>query len=161
MIFEVGKILARRTLTRILTPSAAPPLQTMAAAAEDESKVAAPAVKELWPFVHEAPPDAIFGLAREYHFDPHADKLTFVVGAYRTEDGKPWVLPTVRKAEKLIVKNEMNHEYLPQDGHKGFRDAAADLLYAPHLSTFCVGTMHPRHVAARLHVWSSVAACHR
>lgn len=34
--------------------------------------------------------------------------------AYRTEEGKPWVLPVVKKAEKEIVDDTtLNHEYLP------------------------------------------------
>ena len=43
------------------------------------------------------------------------DKLISLgVGAYRTDEGKPWILPTVKKAEKILAeqieKEEINHE---------------------------------------------------
>lgn len=37
--------------------------------------------------------------------------------AYRTQEGKPWVLPVVRKTEiKLTQDESINHEYLPVCG---------------------------------------------
>lgn len=41
----------------------------------------------------------------------------FITTAYRTDDGKPWVLPVVRKTEIGIASDEsINHEYLPVTG---------------------------------------------
>ena len=34
------------------------------------------------------------------------------VGAYRDDNGKPFVLPSVREAEKQILEGQMDHEYL-------------------------------------------------
>ena len=34
------------------------------------------------------------------------------VGAYRDDNGKPFVLPCVREAEKRILEALMDHEYL-------------------------------------------------
>lgn len=49
--------------------------------------------------------------------------------AYRTEEGKPWVLPVVKKAEKAIVDDDsLNHEYLPVLGLDSFSSAATGLL---------------------------------
>lgn len=49
--------------------------------------------------------------------------------AYRTEEGKPWVLPVVKKAEKAIVDDSsLNHEYLPVLGLDSFSSAATGLL---------------------------------
>jgi len=43
------------------------------------------------------------------------------VGAYRTDEGKPWVLPVVREAEILLANDEsQNHEYLPILGFEPF-----------------------------------------
>lgn len=49
--------------------------------------------------------------------------------AYRTEEGKPWVLPVVKKSEKAIVDDyTLNHEYLPVLGMESFSNAATGLL---------------------------------
>jgi aspartate aminotransferase, cytoplasmic len=44
-----------------------------------------------------APPDAIFGLVAEYRADPSPNKINLSVGAYRTAEGLPYVLPCVRE----------------------------------------------------------------
>lgn len=46
--------------------------------------------------------------------------------AYRTDDCLPWVLPVVKKVERLIVEDDsLNHEYLPILGLPEFRSAAS------------------------------------
>lgn len=72
-------------------------------------------------------PDGIFEVLRRYNLDSSPDKVNICVGAYRDQDGKPWVLPSVRMAEKKIV--DADHEYSPMMGHKGFRDASIELLF--------------------------------
>jgi aspartate aminotransferase len=44
-----------------------------------------------------APPDAIFNLTASYKADSHPQKINIGVGAYRTDELKPWILPVVRK----------------------------------------------------------------
>lgn len=57
------------------------------------------------------------------------DKCISLLGAYRTDDAKPWVLPAVRKAEKLIANDEsLNHEYLPILGMEDFSELATRIL---------------------------------
>ena len=41
--------------------------------------------------------DSIFKLTAAYNADPHPKKINLGVGAYRDNDGKPWVLPVVKK----------------------------------------------------------------
>ncbi|OUM65228.1 hypothetical protein PIROE2DRAFT_41865, partial [Piromyces sp. E2] len=48
-----------------------------------------------------APKDAIFSLTYDYEMDPSPQKIDISVGAYRDENGKPWVLPVVRKASGI------------------------------------------------------------
>jgi aspartate aminotransferase len=43
------------------------------------------------------PPDPIFNLNTAYKLDTFGEKVNVGVGAYRTEEGKPWVLPAVKK----------------------------------------------------------------
>ena len=48
--------------------------------------------------------------------------------AYRTDDSKPWVLPVVKKVEKVIVHDDtLNHEYLPILGLPEFRSSASKI----------------------------------
>lgn len=72
-------------------------------------------------------PDGIFEVLRRYNADSCADKINVCVGAYRNEEGKPWVLPSVQMAKKKIAGAD--HEYSPMMGHRGFRDACVDLLF--------------------------------
>ncbi|KAJ3370648.1 Aspartate aminotransferase, cytoplasmic [Allomyces arbusculus] len=76
-----------------------------------------------------APPDVIFHLTASYKADTHAQKVNVGVGAYRDDNGHPWVLPVVRKAEQLIVNNHaLDHEYLPIEGLASFTSAASRLI---------------------------------
>jgi len=64
-----------------------------------------------------APQDSIFGLVQKYNEDTSPKKVNVVVGAYRTEEGEPYLFEVVRKAEKLLVAHEeRNKEYLPIAG---------------------------------------------
>ena len=52
-----------------------------------------------------------------------------VYPAYRDEEGQPWVLPVVKKTEKLMANDELlNHEYLPVLGLEALSKAATCLL---------------------------------
>ena len=50
--------------------------------------------------MEQGPLDAIFGLVEAHKKDPRPNKVSVVIGAYRDGQGKPWVLPTVRKVLK-------------------------------------------------------------
>ena len=43
------------------------------------------------------PPDNIFGLVEACNKDPRPNKVNLAIGAYRDSEGKPYVLPVVRK----------------------------------------------------------------
>jgi aspartate aminotransferase len=79
--------------------------------------------------VETAPPIEVFALTAAFNEDTHEKKVNLGVGAYRTDDSKPWVLPVVRKVEsQLAADQSLNHEYLPVAGLPEFRTAAARLL---------------------------------
>lgn len=48
--------------------------------------------------------------------------------AYRTDEGKPYYIPVVKKAESIVLENTVNHEYLPILGLESFTKAASQLL---------------------------------
>lgn len=54
--------------------------------------------------------------------------LKLFFAAYRTDEGQPWVLPVVKKVEKIIVHDDrLNHEYLPILGLPDFRSSASKI----------------------------------
>ena len=79
-----------------------------------------------------APPIEVFQLGREFQADTSPDKVSLGVGAYRTDEGKPWILPVVKKAETILAAKteaeEINHEYLPVLGLESFTRAATSML---------------------------------
>ncbi|KAL3908275.1 MAG: hypothetical protein SGARI_003137, partial [Bacillariaceae sp.] len=90
-------------------------------------------VTGIWSDVPDAPPDAILGIAAAYKKCENPNKVNVCVGAYRDEDGKPYVLPTVRKAEyRLLEENEVK-EYLPIEGDKDFVQCAMKFAYGDNM----------------------------
>ncbi|GKU05538.1 unnamed protein product [Fusarium langsethiae] len=76
---------------------------------------------------HFIPPDPIFEVTKRFNADQDPQKVNLGQGTYRDENARPWVLPSVREAEKLIINS--GHEYLPIEGLQSFRDAASNLLF--------------------------------
>ncbi|CAD6189097.1 unnamed protein product [Caenorhabditis auriculariae] len=76
-----------------------------------------------------APPIEVFHKNKLYLDEQAPVKVNLTIGAYRTNDGKPWVLPVVHDAEVQLANDAtLNHEYLPVLGHEGFRAAATALV---------------------------------
>ncbi|TVY28388.1 putative aspartate aminotransferase, cytoplasmic [Lachnellula hyalina] len=98
--------------------------------------------------------DEPFQLTALYEIDPSPEKVNLSIGAYRDADGKPWVLPVVRKTEMEICSNRApTHEYLPIRGHSEFLTAAMTLLFRdlePQLSSRI----------ASMQTLSGTGACH-
>jgi len=82
--------------------------------------------------VQSAPPIEVFQLGRDFAADSNPKKVSLGVGAYRTSEGQPWVLPVVKKAERILAEQveneEINHEYLPVLGLESFSKAATLML---------------------------------
>lgn len=57
------------------------------------------------------PPDAILGVTEAFKKDPNPSKINLGVGAYRDDNGKPFILPSVSKAEKIMYEKKLDHEY--------------------------------------------------
>jgi len=86
----------------------------------------------LFTVVESAPPIEVFKLTRDFQGDAHPQKVSLGVGAYRTDGGKPWILPVVKKAETQLAKDIddeiINHEYLPVLGNESFAANATKML---------------------------------
>lgn len=50
-----------------------------------------------WSHVEMGPPDAILGVTEAFKRDQNPKKINLGVGAYRDDNGKPFVLPSVLK----------------------------------------------------------------
>ncbi|KAF7322890.1 Aspartate aminotransferase [Mycena chlorophos] len=82
-----------------------------------------------WQSVPLAPPDSIFQLTAAYKEDTFEKKINLGVGAYRDDNSKPWVLPVVKEATRILLNDEtLDHEYLPITGLPEFTAAAAKLI---------------------------------
>ncbi|KAF8819895.1 aspartate aminotransferase [Cardiosporidium cionae] len=100
-----------------------------------------------WSHVSPAPPDPILGLTMDFRQDMHPNKVDLGVGAYRDDNGQPWILESVKLAEmkrhqEMIssissplnpdgILFSKNHEYLPIAGSKRFVELAVALAYGP------------------------------
>ncbi|TVY32539.1 Aspartate aminotransferase, mitochondrial [Lachnellula subtilissima] len=84
-----------------------------------------------WANVPQGPPkqDAILGITEAFKADSFKEKINLGVGAYRDDQGKPYVLPSVRTAEDKVVSAHLNKEYAGITGVPEFTKAAAVLAY--------------------------------
>ena len=92
-----------------------------------------------WANVKMAPADPILGLSEAFQTDADPRKVNLGVGAYRDDSGKPYVLPSIREAERRVLAAEHNHEYLPIVGLKSYTDLALKFAYGEDSSALSDG----------------------
>lgn len=94
------------------------------------------------PFVDK---DPIFELARLYKIDTFDKKVDLSVGVYRDDDGNPYVLPAVTKAEHMLISClDYDHEYLSIDGLPSFIEVSKKLVFgmdSPLITNGCVSSI--------------------
>ncbi|KYK55886.1 putative aspartate aminotransferase [Drechmeria coniospora] len=81
-----------------------------------------------WSNVPQGPP-AILGITEAFKADKFDKKINLGVGAYRDDKGKPYVLPSVREAERMVIEDNLNKEYAGITGVAEFPPLAAKLAY--------------------------------
>ena len=95
------------------------------------SSSAAPALS-VWRGTEAMPADAILGLVADFKADDAAQKVNLAQGAYRTDEGTPYVLASVLEAERRVnaalSSGEIDKEYLPIEGDATFRALSARLV---------------------------------
>ncbi|CZR66292.1 probable aspartate aminotransferase, cytoplasmic [Phialocephala subalpina] len=79
------------------------------------------------------PLDPHYALKELFNADHDPKKVILGSGVYRDDNSKPWVLPSVKKAEELVdqAQDSARYEYLPITGYAPFYNAARDLLFGP------------------------------
>lgn len=73
------------------------------------------------------PPDAILGVTEAFKRNNDPNKINLGVGAYRDDNGKPYILPTVLQAEQNILNNHLDKEYSPIGGSAEFCKLSCEL----------------------------------
>jgi len=79
--------------------------------------------------VPQGPPDPILGIAQAFKESTNPKKISLAVGAYRDNDGSPWVLPSVKEAERRMLERGEKKEYSPIDGNAKFTQLALQFAY--------------------------------
>jgi len=75
-------------------------------------------------------PDAILGIADKFKSCTSPSKVNVCIGAYRDNDGRPWILPSVRAAERLMLESPtVDKEYASIVGDAKFVDLALGFAY--------------------------------
>ena len=82
-------------------------------------------IADKWSAVPLGPPDAILGITEAYKQDQSSSKINLGVGAYRDEQGKPYVLESVKTAEAMIGERFPEKEYAGIAGLPEFCKSAA------------------------------------
>ncbi|KAI9678477.1 MAG: aspartate transaminase aat1 [Trizodia sp. TS-e1964] len=85
-----------------------------------------------WTAVPQGPPDV--RITEAFKADSFEKKINLGVGAYRDDQGKPYVLPSVRTAENKIIDSRLDKEYAGITGVPAFTKAAARLAYGENSS---------------------------
>lgn len=106
---------------------------------------------EIWSDVPMGAADAILGIAQAYRQCEDPCKVNVCVGAYRDDNGRPYVLPTVRAAERKLLEDDEPKEYLPIEGDKEFIRHAMQFAYGMEMEL-------DEHVAA-VQTLSGTGAC--
>jgi len=82
-----------------------------------------------WANVEMGPPDAILGVSEAYKRDTNPNKINLGVGAYRDDEGKPFVLPSVLKADEILFNSHLDKEYAGIIGLPEFCKLSAKLAF--------------------------------
>ncbi|XP_071856890.1 glutamate oxaloacetate transaminase 2 [Bombus fervidus] len=89
-------------------------------------------ISSWWSQIEMGPPDPIFSLTERYKADTHPNKVNLGVGAYRDDETKPFILPSVRMAEERIRSRNMDKEYLAIAGNAEFCKLSIKLALGEH-----------------------------
>lgn len=84
--------------------------------------------QSVWGKVVKGPEDPILGVTVAFNKDTAPEKINLGVGAYRDDNGKPFILECVKRAEKKMQESNPDHEYAPIAGVAAFNNLAKELI---------------------------------
>ncbi|KAG7194887.1 Aspartate aminotransferase, mitochondrial [Scheffersomyces spartinae] len=82
-----------------------------------------------WNEIPLAPPDKILGIAEAFKEDSNPKKINLGVGAYRNNEGKPIIFPSVKNAERSLLETEVEKEYTGINGSKPFQSIVQNFIF--------------------------------
>ncbi|KAK9814421.1 hypothetical protein WJX72_005727 [[Myrmecia] bisecta] len=83
-----------------------------------------------WSDVPQAPLDPIIGVWADGRADTDPRTLNLTAGAYRTEEGKPYLLEAVRRAERMLLDDPTQHkEYRGMKGDPELCRVSAQMAF--------------------------------
>jgi aspartate aminotransferase len=95
------------------------------------NKISNNVIKNTWSIVGSSLPDSILGLTIAYNNNKNPNKVNLGVGAYRSNDGKPYMLECVKTAQSRQLEKSI--EYAPIDGLPDFIKASQKLAFGDEL----------------------------
>ena len=101
----------------------------------------AQAAKSEFDHITVAAPDSVLAMPQIFKADPSPKKVNLGIGTYRDDKGDTVVFDVVRKAEKMVIAQNLDKEYLPIDGDQYFLKGARESV---------LGWNMPDDVAARI-----------
>ncbi|KAG4300540.1 hypothetical protein PCK1_003201, partial [Pneumocystis canis] len=96
-------------------------------------------VRHEWIYMFVGPRDPILGINELFNMDSSSLKVNLGVGSYRDDSGKPYVLSSVKEAEKNLLLADLDKEYAPISGDPSFTKHAAKLAYGEDCSALKEG----------------------
>lgn len=75
------------------------------------------------------PEDPVLGIPLLFQNDPHPQKVNLSVGAYQDGEGNPYVLESVKDAEKQLFAKKLLKNYLPIEGEREYIHLTAQLVF--------------------------------
>lgn len=79
-----------------------------------------------------------------YLEDSDSRKVNLGVGAYRTDESKPYILPVVTKIERELLEEGVDHEYAPIDGSAKFRQCVSRFIFGAESDALVEGRVRMR-----------------
>jgi aspartate/tyrosine/aromatic aminotransferase len=104
-------------------------------------------MKALFNSLPPLPPDPLFGLNSDFLAETRPNKVDLAIGAYKTAEGKSYLLSSVKKAESLLPGQK---DYLSPEGYRPFIQEGIKLIF---------GGDRLKHLKNQLYAIQTVGGC--
>lgn len=84
---------------------------------------------KFWNGISQAPADPILGIIEEFAKSSSPQRVNLSVGAYRDNNGLPYVLPSIRMASAIVYQQKLDEEYAPIVGTANYVSLVKKFLY--------------------------------
>lgn len=101
------------------------------------------------------PSDSILGLQKKFLEDSRKDKVNLVIGSYEDPKQPYGGLSCVRKAQNILLKDEMNKRYLPIRGLPLFLEEMRKLVFGD-ISSDCLADSQALGGTGALHLGATI-----